>query len=126
MRAPLPFRAAAPERAPGAGVGPDLDPVPPVTAQVLVTADEMRRLERLEASGVAITALHSEADLARLAQARDRWDYALDAVLGTGARGAPEGLAAAAVQTLRELDEAGTRVVAVDLPTGVHADTGEI
>src|SRR5881628_92015 len=211
MRAPLPFRAAAPERAPGAGVGPDLDPVPPVTAQVLVTADEMRRLdqatiegghatgealmeraglgvveamercygpslgmrvlvlcgpgnnggdglvaarhlrargadvtvgvlgdagrirgdaraqlERLEAAGVAVTALDSEADLALLTRARDHWDYALDAVLGTGARGAPEGLAAAAVQAFREFDDAGTRVVAVDLPTGVHADTGEI
>jgi NAD(P)H-hydrate epimerase len=30
------------------------------------------------------------------------------------------------VQSLRELDDAGTRVVAVDLPTGVNADTGEI
>ena len=47
-------------------------------------------------------------------------------MLGTGARGEPEGLAAAAVQALRELDERGTAVVAVDLPTGVNADTGAI
>ena len=33
---------------------------------------------------------------------------------------------AAGVQMLREFDEAGTLVVALDLPTGVHADTGEI
>jgi hypothetical protein len=57
---------------------------------------------------------------------RDQWDFALDAVLGTGARGEPEGLAAAAVQALRELDERGTRVVAVDLPTGMNADSGAI
>src|SRR5207302_241963 len=31
-----------------------------------------------------------------------------------------------AAQALRDLDDAGTRVVAVDLPTGVHPDTGEI
>src|SRR5262249_27966905 len=40
--------------------------------------------------------------------------------------GAPEGVIAVGVQALRELDEAGTRVIAVDLPTGVQADTGEI
>ncbi len=73
-----------------------------------------------------MTTLDGEAALERLARSRDRWDYALDAVLGTGARGTPEGLAAAAVQCLRELDDAGTRVVAVDLPTGVNADSGEI
>ncbi|HVP13909.1 MAG TPA: NAD(P)H-hydrate dehydratase, partial [Terriglobales bacterium] len=57
---------------------------------------------------------------------RDRWDFALDAVLGTGARGEPEGLAAAAVEALRDLDERGTPVIAVDLPTGLDADTGAI
>src|SRR5207247_4771651 len=56
----------------------------------------------------------------------DAWDLGVDALLGTGARGVPEGAIAAAVQTLRELDDAGTRVVAVDLPTGVSADTGAI
>src|SRR6185295_8494087 len=49
-----------------------------------------------------------------------------DAMLGTGARGEPHGLVAEAVQLLRELDEAGTRVIALDLPTGIDADTGEI
>jgi NAD(P)H-hydrate epimerase len=58
--------------------------------------------------------------------AHDRWDFAFDALLGTGARGAPEGAIADAVQVLREIDEAGTPVVAVDLPTGVDADTGAI
>jgi len=91
-----------------------------------VQGDARTQLERLQAAGGAVTALDGEAALERLVKSRDHWDYALDAVLGTGARGTPEGLTAAAVQTLRELDDAGTRVVAVDLPTGVNADTGEI
>jgi NAD(P)H-hydrate epimerase len=91
-----------------------------------VRGDARAHLERMQAAGLEPVALESEADLARLIASRDQWDFALDAVLGTGARGEPEGLAAAAVQALRELDERGTRVVAVDLPTGVSADTGAI
>jgi NAD(P)H-hydrate epimerase len=91
-----------------------------------VRGDARVHLERLQAAGLEAVALEGEADLARLLAARDQWDFALDAVLGTGARGEPEGLAAAAVQALRELDERGTCIVAVDLPTGVDADTGAI
>jgi len=91
-----------------------------------VRGDARLHLERMRAAGLDPVALESEADLPRLVATRDQWDFALDAVLGTGARGEPEGLAAAAVQALRELDERGTQVVAVDLPTGVNADTGAI
>jgi NAD(P)H-hydrate epimerase len=91
-----------------------------------VGGDARSHLERMQAEGTAAAALGSEDDLARLIASRDAWDFALDAVLGTGARGDPEGLAAAAVQALRELDERGTHVIAVDLPTGVNADTGAI
>ena len=91
-----------------------------------VRGDARAMLERLEAAGRSVTALGSEAALARLVAASDHWDYAVDALLGTGARGAPEGIVAAAVQALRELDESGTRVIAADIPTGVHPDTGEV
>ena len=91
-----------------------------------IHGDARAHLERFESAGGAVVALADEAVLERLVRSRDRWDFALDAVLGTGARGTPEGLSAAAVQSLRELDDTGTRVVAVDLPTGVNADTGEI
>ncbi len=91
-----------------------------------VRGDARVHFDRMQADGLEATALEDEADLARLLATRDRWDFALDAVLGTGAQGEPEGLAAAAVQALRELDERGTSIVAVDLPTGVNADTGAI
>jgi ADP-dependent NAD(P)H-hydrate dehydratase / NAD(P)H-hydrate epimerase len=91
-----------------------------------VRGDALAHLERMEAAGVFATPLPDGTALAGLAAARDQWDFALDAVLGTGARGEPEGLAAAAVEVLRDLDERGTHVIAVDLPTGVSADTGAI
>lgn len=91
-----------------------------------IRGDALTHLERMRRVGLAVTAIASEAELQRLVDTRDQWDFAVDALLGTGARGAPEGPVADAVQILRQLDEAGTRIVAVDLPTGVDADTGAI
>jgi NAD(P)H-hydrate epimerase len=51
----------------------------------------------------------------------------IDALLGTGSRGAPRGLAADAVLTINGLrGERDADVLAIDIPTGVDADTGEI
>lgn len=83
-------------------------------------------LDRLRAAGLPVAPLASTEALHRLIAEAGEWDFALDALLGTGARGELEGLIAEAAQALRELDDAGTRIVAVDLPTGVSADTGEI
>jgi len=91
-----------------------------------VRGEALVHLERLEGEGTSVVELGSEEALQRLLAARPQWDFALDALLGTGARGGLEGLVAGAAQALRDLDDAGTRVVAVDLPTGVHPDTGEI
>ncbi|NOT33605.1 MAG: NAD(P)H-hydrate epimerase, partial [Candidatus Eisenbacteria bacterium] len=88
--------------------------------------DALQCLEAARAAGVVIERADDEAALDRQLAACDAWDFAVDAMLGTGARGAPEGVIAAGVQALRELDERGTRVVAVDLPTGVDADSGAI
>jgi ADP-dependent NAD(P)H-hydrate dehydratase / NAD(P)H-hydrate epimerase len=114
------FVAARHLRARGADVTVGL-----LGARDKVKGDALVQLEAMEAEGVQARALADEPALRALAGART-WDFALDAVLGTGARGAPEALAAAAVQVLRELDDQGTRVVAVDIPTGVGADTGAI
>lgn len=47
-------------------------------------------------------------------------DFALDALLGLGTRRAPEGDIAAAIEALT-----GTPTLAVDLPSGLHPDTGQ-
>jgi len=51
-------------------------------------------------------------------------DVVVDAVFGIGLTRAPEGVAAAALSRINELRERGARVVAVDVPSGLSADTG--
>ena len=48
----------------------------------------------------------------------------VDALLGTGARGAPSRALADAVKTIEQRRAAGAVVVALDIPTGVDATTG--
>ncbi|MGD0545319.1 MAG: NAD(P)H-hydrate dehydratase [Candidatus Acidiferrales bacterium] len=52
-------------------------------------------------------------------------DILVDALLGTGARGAVEGLLRDAIESVNGR-EARCPVVAVDIPSGLHADTGEV
>jgi len=52
----------------------------------------------------------------------------VDGLLGTGARGAPQGAIAEAIariERLRSGDAGGARVVALDVPSGVDASTGD-
>nr|WP_281381648.1 NAD(P)H-hydrate dehydratase [Conexibacter arvalis] len=50
----------------------------------------------------------------------------VDAVLGTGAGGAPHGLIGDAVETIAEAAVHGVPVVACDVPSGVDGSTGEV
>ena len=51
-------------------------------------------------------------------------DVVVDAVFGIGMTRAPEGVSAAAISRINELRERGARVLAVDVPSGLSADTG--
>jgi NAD(P)H-hydrate epimerase len=53
----------------------------------------------------------------------DGADLVIDALLGTGIRGAPRDDAAA---TIERINASGARVLAVDIPSGVNASTGEV
>lgn len=82
--------------------------------QVLGTAHQQGRR-------AAQTAGCGEVDLDQIADRH--YDLALDAVLGIGGRpGIPESL----IQLDAALREAGTPVLAVDLPSGLSADSGEV
>jgi hydroxyethylthiazole kinase-like uncharacterized protein yjeF len=59
----------------------------------------------------------------RTAEEGTRGDVLLDALFGTGFKGEPRPEAA---RLIEEINGAGVPVVAVDLPSGVDADTGEI
>jgi len=52
----------------------------------------------------------------------ERWDGIVDALLGTGSAGAPREPYASLI---REANASGLPIVAVDLPSGLNADTGE-
>ncbi len=51
-------------------------------------------------------------------------DLAIDALLGLGQQRPPEGAMAHAIETLNAWRRQGTRVLSVDLPTGLCGDTG--
>lgn len=83
------------------------------------TADAIRNFERLHSLPVHICADGSVLET-------QRFDAAVDALYGTGFHGSlrPSGLAACALMNCQY--ENGTFVLAVDLPSGISTDTGEV
>jgi hydroxyethylthiazole kinase-like uncharacterized protein yjeF len=81
----------------------------------------------LERSGGVLVEVADEASWAALRSAAAAADLAVDALLGTGLHQAPTGGVAQAIALLRSLRrDQGTVVVAVDIPSGVPSDSGEI
>jgi NAD(P)H-hydrate epimerase len=79
----------------------------------------VRNLRRLEPTAVRRRPFSSAA----LEHELERADVAVDAIFGTGFRGAPEGAPAEAIRSLGASD---VPVVAVDIPSGVNGATGEV
>jgi len=77
-------------------------------------ADAARAWDQAVAAGVAIHVDHVPGDAV---------DLDIDALLGIGARRAPEGAMAAAIQTI---NARRAPALAVDLPSGLHPDTGAL
>ncbi len=86
--------------------------------------DPEANLRRWEDSGESVTELETEDSpgWVELEDSLSRADLAVDALLGTGAKGALRGKVALAA---RALEACPCPVVAVDVPTGVDSDTGE-
>jgi NAD(P)H-hydrate epimerase len=75
-------------------------------------------------SGLAIECL-AEADQAAWERALAGAAWIVDALLGTGASGAPQGAVATAIAAIAAVRGRGVaRVLAVDLPSGLDCDTG--
>lgn len=68
-----------------------------------------------------VNALQLADDVKPLDDALAAADAALDALLGTGSSGKPAGLARVAIQRMMKAEKP---IVAVDLPSGLHPDTG--
>ncbi len=84
-----------------------------------MAGEPRENLDRLVEMGVPVRGYRREAFAAALA----RSDLVVDAVFGTGLKGAPTGEAAEAISCL---NASGRAVVAVDVPSGVDADTGAV
>ena len=89
-----------------------------------VQGDAAGHLALAEQLGLAVPSLEA-ATLTALADGPE-WDIAVDALLGTGSEGEPRGAIASACDALQRLAARGTRIVAVDLPTGASADRGTL
>ena len=76
------------------------------------------KLEAARKAGVEVVPAGPDSGLAAALQA---CDAALDALLGTGSAGKPAG---AVHHIVQELQKAKKPVIAVDIPTGLHPDTG--
>lgn len=90
-----------------------------------VAGDAAAMLARLDPRRVGLEAPGDAAALEAVAARFDHWDFVVDALLGTGAEGAPRGLVAAGCRLANALRARGSHVLAVDLPTGVSSDEGE-
>jgi len=86
-----------------------------------LTPDAAVNLEVLRKLGHDVRRTAGQA-LADLAAALGEFDVVVDAVGGTGIRGALRGDIATAVE---QINAAGRPVVAIDIPTGLDCDTGE-
>lgn len=96
-----------------------------VRALALAAPETLRGDARaaFEAAAHAGLAVGSAEELAALGAGPG--DVLVDAIFGTGLARPPEGVQAAAIARLAELRARGARVLAVDVPSGLSADTGQ-
>jgi ADP-dependent NAD(P)H-hydrate dehydratase / NAD(P)H-hydrate epimerase len=90
------------------------------------TPDAAKNWDRLAAEPTA-TRIHAAVarDVAILGQGIEKASVVVDALLGTGVRGALRDPIRSAVELIRRAREAGVPVVAVDTPTAIDLTSGE-
>jgi hydroxyethylthiazole kinase-like uncharacterized protein yjeF len=84
-----------------------------------VSGDAGVNLTILQRMGMTVHELHDQNDLQAIAADLASAALVVDALLGTGLKGQVEGMYAALVHALD-----GSRVLSVDVPSGLDADTG--
>lgn len=81
--------------------------------------------KRLAANGVKVKLVRDSASWESARASVTRARIIIDALLGTGLRGPVEGLLAQCIEQVNQHD-ALTRVLAVDIPSGISGDTGTV
>ena len=87
------------------------------------TGDALTNLQVVQRLGFPIMEVLSEADLKSLAKEIGSCDLIVDAIFGTGLRGVIEGHIKVVIDWL---NSAKCPVMAIDLPSGLNADTGVV
>lgn len=104
----------------------DLEPVAYLFGSTAdARGDARQQRAAYEGSGGSVVEVHDEAGWARLRPKAFAADLIVDALLGTGLNEAPSGLMAAVIADLETLG-GSPPVVAIDLPSGVSSDGGEL
>jgi NAD(P)H-hydrate epimerase len=88
-----------------------------------LSAEAWAQLTRAREVGLPVEEVEDEAAWDRIRPALDARAVVVDALLGTGVRRAVDGLYARVVE---DVNASGATVVAIDLPSGVDADTGAV
>ena len=84
--------------------------------------DAAANFEVIQRSGISCRTLVEQVGRRQFAEAANGADWVVDALLGTGARGEPRAPLDRAIAILNEAD---TKRLAIDLPSGLDADSGE-
>lgn len=91
------------------------------------TGDARENLERWRVAGGAVSAVESESEWEKVSGAILDSDVIVDALLGTGIRGAVTGMMAAVISKVNEFSKNATAarpslIIAVDMPSGLPSD----
>lgn len=87
------------------------------------TGDALINLQIAQNLNLPISQVLSQPELDLLQPQISEYDLIVDAILGTGLRGAVRGFVASVIACI---NESGAPIVAIDLPSGLQADTGAI
>jgi NAD(P)H-hydrate epimerase len=91
-----------------------------------VRGDARTHLEACQRSGGRVLEVADAGEWEAVRERVAAADVLVDALLGTGLRAGPSGLAARGIAELVQRAQAGVPVVAVDIPSGVRADGGTV
>jgi hydroxyethylthiazole kinase-like uncharacterized protein yjeF len=91
-----------------------------------VLGDARTHLLACRRSGGRVAVVEDAEAWGRAVARLDEADLIVDALLGTGLRSAPSGLAAEAIAAIGRRFGAGVPVVAVDMPSGLSSDAGTV
>jgi hydroxyethylthiazole kinase-like uncharacterized protein yjeF len=90
-----------------------------------VKGDASANLKRWKQAGGKVAVVRDAAALNSAKLSPTDKSIIVDALLGTGTRGSVEGLLRSVIETINDRN-GGSKVVSIDIPSGLHADTGEI